>query len=165
MSLLHSHTKPKLLSLSLSIVCSDSDSTGHDAMNVNALTPILTVSDIMVSFGWFEKLEWTISFKWGEPVGIGSVCSGEVEMFLCEDAQGGRGKNSEKYSYGAGGKAVRGVWMSLWMDDVDEVAKLCNMADFEVTMPLTDMPWNVREMHIRHSDGQVFREGNSIHSL
>ena len=27
----------------------------------------------------------------------------------------------------------------------------------EVTWPPTDMPWNVREMHIRHPDGHVFR--------
>ena len=27
----------------------------------------------------------------------------------------------------------------------------------EVTMPPTDEPWNVREMHVRHPDGHMFR--------
>ena len=30
-------------------------------------------------------------------------------------------------------------------------------AGLDVTFPPTDMPWNVREMHIRHPDGHVFR--------
>ena len=30
-------------------------------------------------------------------------------------------------------------------------------AGLEVTFPPTDMPWNVREMHLRHPDGHVFR--------
>jgi len=27
----------------------------------------------------------------------------------------------------------------------------------DVTFPPTDMPWNVRETHLRHPDGHVFR--------
>ena len=27
----------------------------------------------------------------------------------------------------------------------------------EVTWPPTDMPWHVREMHVRHPEGHVFR--------
>ena len=29
--------------------------------------------------------------------------------------------------------------------------------EVEVTYPPTDEPWNVREMHVRHPDGHVFR--------
>jgi len=32
----------------------------------------------------------------------------------------------------------------------------------EVTWPPTDMPWNVREMHVRHPDGHVFRISKQI---
>ena len=28
--------------------------------------------------------------------------------------------------------------------------------------PSSDMPWNVREMHVRHPDGHVFRIGRGI---
>ena len=51
----------------------------------------------------------------------------------------------------------RGVWMSVWVDDVDEVHRQCVAAALDVTFPPTNMPWNVREMHVRHPDGQVFR--------
>jgi len=47
--------------------------------------------------------------------------------------------------------------MSVWVDDVDEVHKQCVAVGLEVTFPPTDMPWNVREMHLRHPDGHIFR--------
>ncbi len=56
----------------------------------------------------------------------------------------------------------RGVWMSVWVDDVDQMHKHCVAAGLEVTFPPTDMPWNVREMHLRHSDGHVFRVGRGF---
>ena len=109
-------------------------------------------------------LGWKIGFQWGDPVGFGSVCSGEVEIFLCEDAQGGRGKGSNTQTFdGAGGeKADKGVWMSLWVDDVDAVHAQCLANDVDITCPPTDMPWRVREMHIRHPDGHVFRVGKGL---
>jgi hypothetical protein len=47
--------------------------------------------------------------------------------------------------------------MSAWVDDVDETHEQCVAAGLEVTFPPTDMLWNVREMHLRHPDGHVFR--------
>jgi len=47
--------------------------------------------------------------------------------------------------------------MSIWVDDVDSVHRHCLERGLEVTWPPTDMPWNVREMHVRHPDGHVFR--------
>jgi predicted enzyme related to lactoylglutathione lyase len=52
---------------------------------------------------------------------------------------------------------IKGVWMSIWVDDVDEAHKQCVAAGLEVTFPPTNMPWNVREMHLRHPDGHVFQ--------
>ena len=49
--------------------------------------------------------------------------------------------------------------MSWWVDDVDAVYGECLAQGIEVTWPPTDMPWNVREMHVRHPDGHVFRIG------
>jgi uncharacterized glyoxalase superfamily protein PhnB len=53
--------------------------------------------------------------------------------------------------------ADKGAWMSVWVENVDEVHKQCVAAGLDVTFPPTDMPWNVREMHLRHPDGHVFR--------
>ncbi len=133
-------------------------------MKFEALTPILNVSDIKDTFAWFEKLGWKIGFEWGEPVGFGSVCSGECEIFLCQDAQGGRGKGTQTHTFSESptGTPDQGVWMSLWVDDVDEVHQHCIDTGIEVTFPPTDLPWKVREMHIRHPDGHIFRVGKGI---
>lgn len=117
-------------------------------MNVKRITPILNVSDIKASFAWFEKLGWKKGWDWGEPPTFGGVCSGECEIFLCEGGQGGRGKD--------------GVWMSLWVDDVDAIYAHCLAQGIEVTLPPTDEPWNVREMHVRHPDGHIFRVGREL---
>lgn len=133
-------------------------------MNVNNITPILNVSDIEASFSWFESIGWSKGWEWGDPVGFGCVCSGNCEIFLCQDGQGGRGKGDNLLTFAATGaeSSDRGVWMSWWVDNVDEVHNLCIEKNIEVTWPPTDMPWNVRELHIRHPDGHVFRVGQTF---
>jgi hypothetical protein len=131
-------------------------------MFAKALTPILNVSNILESFAWFETLGWTKGFDWGRPPTFGSVRSGECEVFLCQGAQGGRGKSPSPSTKDLGQAGDKGVWMSIWVDDVDEVHRHCLANGIEVTMPPTDEPWNVREMHIRHPDGHVFRIGKGI---
>lgn len=133
-------------------------------MRANRLTPILNVSDIQQSFQWFEKLGWEKAWEWGTPPSFGGVCSGECEIFLCQNAQGGRGKSASRMTFGpeSDESAEKAVWMSIWVDDVDEVYRRCLEQDLEVTWPPTDMQWNTREMHVRHPDGHVFRVSRGI---
>ncbi len=130
-------------------------------MIAHGLTPILNVSDFRASVEWFEKLGWRRGFEWGDPIGFGAVCSGKCEIFLCVGGQGGRGKGATKSTFGEenGQCADKGVWMSVWVDDVDAIHKVCLENGIEIMWPPTDMPWGVREMHIRHPDGHVFRIG------
>lgn len=128
-------------------------------MHARGLTPILNVSDLQASFAWFEKLGWRRAWDWGDPPDFGGVCSGECSIFLCQDGQGGRGRSDVTTTAGPDGDdtAERGVWMTIWVDDVDAVHARCLEQGLEVTWPPADMPWNVREMHVRHPDGHVFR--------
>jgi catechol 2,3-dioxygenase-like lactoylglutathione lyase family enzyme len=128
-------------------------------MIAHGLTPILNVSDMQASFAWFEKLGWTKAWDWGTPPTFGAVCSGECQIFLCLNAQGGRGKSALSATFGPDGDdaADNGVWMSIWVEDVDSIHRQCVKEHLDVTWPPTDMPWNVREMHVRHPDGHVFR--------
>ena len=126
-------------------------------MEAKGLTPILNVSNIRESFAWFEKLGWAKGWDWGDPPTFGGVCSGKFEIFLCEDGQGGRGKSDQPTTCGVNESADKGVWMSIWVDDVDAIYEQCRARDIEVTMPPQNQPWNVREMHVRHPDGHVFR--------
>jgi Glyoxalase/Bleomycin resistance protein/Dioxygenase superfamily len=135
-------------------------------MLVHGLTPILNVSSIRDSLAWFEKIGWKKLWDWGTPPTFGCVQSGKCEIFLCQGAQGGRGKGSAKMTFGPDGDQTsdKGVWVSIWVEDVDAVYRECLAHGLDVTWPPTDMPWNVREMHLRHPDGHVFRIGRGIES-
>jgi catechol 2,3-dioxygenase-like lactoylglutathione lyase family enzyme len=133
-------------------------------MNAKALTPILNVSDLAASFAWFEKLGWKKCWDWGIPPTFGAVGSGECRIYLCQGAQGGRGRgtNSTTFQQNGDEAADKGAWMSMWVEDVDEVYRRCTAEGLDVTFPPTDMSWNVREMHVRHPDGHVFRVSKGL---
>jgi catechol 2,3-dioxygenase-like lactoylglutathione lyase family enzyme len=133
-------------------------------MNAKHVNPILNVSDLPASFAWFEKFGWKKCWDWGEPPAFGAVSSGKVTIFLCKGAQGGRGKGTNQTTFTVDGDEAqdKGAWMSVWVEDVDEVHKECVAAGLDVTFPPTKMPWHAREMHVRHPDGHVFRVSKGI---
>jgi catechol 2,3-dioxygenase-like lactoylglutathione lyase family enzyme len=128
------------------------------------ITPILNVSNLQQSFEWFEKLGWKKAWDWGDPPDFGAVSSGECEIFLCLNAQGGRGRGSVKNTFGSEGDETsdQGSWMSIFVDDVEPIFQRCQEQGFEITWPPTDMPWGIREMHVRHPDGHIFRIGHGL---
>lgn len=135
-------------------------------MPIQNVTPILNVSSVLDSQAWFEKLGWRAGFQWdsGDGVGFGSVCSDKAEIFLCVGAQGSRGTVMPKFP---GDDQTDGVWMSWWVDSPAEVDALHATAlslGMTVTYPPTDEPWGVREFHLRHPDGHMFRIGAGLHS-
>jgi catechol 2,3-dioxygenase-like lactoylglutathione lyase family enzyme len=133
-------------------------------MIAHGMTPILNVSNMAESFAWFEKLGWKKLWDWGTPPTFGAVGSGVCEIFLCCGGQGGRGRGANKTTFTVDGDedGDKGVWMSVWVEDVDAVHKECMAAGLDVTFPPTNMPWNVREMHVRHPDGHVFRVSKGV---
>ena len=128
-------------------------------MVAHGLTPILNVFNIADSFAWFEKWGWKKAWDWGKPPTFGGIQSGVCQIFLCQGGQGGRGcgPNTTTFQKDGDQAADKGVWMSVWVEDVDAVHKECVAVGLDITLPPTDMPWNVREMHLRHPDGHVFR--------
>jgi ketosteroid isomerase-like protein/catechol 2,3-dioxygenase-like lactoylglutathione lyase family enzyme len=113
------------------------------------VTPILNVSNLAASFEWFRKLGWSHHWDWrpsdASPPTFGAVGSGECEIFLCLDGQGGRGPD--------------GVWLGIVVGDVDAVHEVCTREGLEVLKPPRDEPFGMREMFVRHPDGHVFRIG------
>lgn len=134
-------------------------------MDVKTITPILDVSDIAASFACFVKRGWKKCGDWGTRKIFGAVGAGESAIFLCQGAQGGRGKgpNTTTFRIDEDQAADHGVWMSVWLDDVDEVHRQC-VAALDVTLLPTNMPWNVREMHLRHPDGHAFRVSKGLNN-
>ena len=120
-------------------------------MNVQHLTPILNVSNLVDSFAWFEALGWNRDWDYGDPPGFGGVSNGEHDIFLCRDGQGSRG--------------ITGTWVYVRLTspaEIDRVYARAEKMGLTVARPPEDMPWNSREVHIRHPDGHVFRIGASI---
>ncbi len=107
-------------------------------MKVHHVTPILNVSDLAQSFAWFEKLGWKKAWDWGTPPDFGAVCCGDAEIFLCLGGQGGRGRAGlPTFGPGADNEAETGVWMSMWVDDVDAVHRRCVEHGLEIPWPPT----------------------------
>src|SRR5438105_10527130 len=90
------------------------------AMQAKRITPILNVSNIRESFAWFEKLGWQKGWDWGDPPTFGGVCTGECEIFLCQDSQGSRGGPMPRHP---GDDDTGGVWMTWWLDSPAAVDK------------------------------------------
>jgi hypothetical protein len=102
---------------------------------VERVTPILNVSSVADSTAWFGRLGWSKTFDWrGDDgmVSFGGARSGDCELFLCRDGQGGRGEH--------------GAWLSIWVADVDAVHATCAREGITVLQPPRDEPWGVREM-------------------
>lgn len=118
-------------------------------LEARGLTPILNVSDLAASFEWFRKLGWSQHWDWrpsdASPPAFGAVGSGECEIFLCLDGQGGRGPD--------------GVWLGMVVGDVDALHEVCTREGLEVLKARQDESWGLREMLVRHPDGHVFRIG------
>ncbi len=136
-------------------------------MHCQAITPVLNISDMEQSFQWFAQLGWNKSWDWGDPPSFGCVGSGECEIFLCLNGQGGRGRgvNTGTFHGQDGETADKGVWLTLWVEDVDQVYQSCRDKSIEVMLEPEDMPWGVRELHVRHPDGHVFRISQGLDSM
>jgi uncharacterized glyoxalase superfamily protein PhnB len=114
------------------------------------LTPILNVSDVPASLDWFEALGWERGFAWDDEGGMrsseptfASVQSGGAEIFLCLDGQG-----------------ERPVWMSWFLSSLAELEAVHARAvelGYEISQEPTDESWGMREFHLVHPDGHVFR--------
>ncbi len=146
-------------------------------MAVRGITPILNVSDVPQSVRWFASLGWKRGFAWNAggmmpgdaltnehgDANFASVCAdAEAQIFLCHGGQGSRGTIMPKFP---GDDETDGVWMSWWMDSVDALEAMHRSAaamGYLITMPPTDEPWGVREFHLRHPDGHMFRVSAGI---
>jgi predicted enzyme related to lactoylglutathione lyase len=106
--------------------------------------PILNVKDFAASMDYYvNMLGFSKKWDWGTPPTFGCVTRGKVQIFFC---QGGQGKP--------------GMWMSIFMDDVDALFEEYKTSGAIIRQPPTNMPWGTREMNIEDLDGHRFRMGS-----
>src|SRR5690242_21414166 len=110
-------------------------------MKVQALTPILNVSNLPESFAWFEQLGWEKLWEWGDPPTFGAIKSGKAEIFLCQNCQWARGGPMPQKPWA---NQEGCVWMSWCLESpaaVDDMYYLVLKLVFSAPWLPTDMLW------------------------
>lgn len=117
----------------------------QEAMNAfECVVPILNVKDFAASVDYYmQKLGFAKKWDWGTPPTFGCVSRGNVDIFFCE-----------------GGQNQRGMWMSIFVHDVDALHEEYKKSGAIVLQPPTNMPWGTREMNVLDPDGNHFRMGS-----
>jgi uncharacterized glyoxalase superfamily protein PhnB len=128
---------------------------GGGNMLAKGLTPILNVSNIAESFAWFEKLGWAKAWDWGDPPSFAASVPAISKSFSVRTVRAVEAEvHRRRQALWTDMTCLTGnVDFNLGGDDVDQVHQDCLAQGIEVTFPPTDMPWSVREMHVRHPDG------------
>jgi predicted enzyme related to lactoylglutathione lyase len=108
------------------------------------LVPILNVKNFAASIDYYiHKLGFSKKWDWGTPPTFGCVTRGDVDIFFCQ-----------------GGQGQPGMWMSIFVDNVDALHEEYKKSGATVLAPPTNMPWGTREMNVLDPDGNHFRMGS-----
>ena len=116
-------------------------------MTFDCLTPILHVKDVRASIDHYVNvLGFKKDWEWENPPTFASVSRDHVSIFFCQGAQGNAG-----------------TWMSIFVDDVDELHEEYKKSGATIRQPPTNFPWGMREMNIEDPDGHRLRMGTETH--
>lgn len=108
--------------------------------------PIFYSSDIKKSIQYYtEVLGFDRQWTWDDPPTFGGVSKDRVELFFCRQAQGNPG-----------------TWISIMVDDVDELHEQIKKKGGIIASPPQDKEWNLREMLVEDPDKHIIRFGQSI---
>jgi len=112
----------------------------------HSLVPILSVQDFREATDYYtKKLFFDLRWEWDKPPTFGCVGLGSVEIFLCQGAQG-----------------QPGMWMSVFMDDLDRYYERIRKAGAEIISSPKNYPWGCREMNVRDPNQHVIRFSQGI---
>jgi hypothetical protein len=115
-------------------------------MKVTGLTPVLYASDFGRLMDHFvDKLGFRKLWDWGSPPTFGAVARDHAEIFLCQ-----------------GGQGQPGTWLSVFVDDVDELHEELLKRGATIRSGPTNEPWGMREMQVECPDGHILRLGHEV---
>jgi len=108
--------------------------------------PILHVRSLAASQTYYrDVLGFKVDWDHGDPPSFGAVSRGDASIFLCQGCVG-----------------PPGAWMMIFARDVDKLYDELRSRHALIRLPPTNMPWQLREMHVADLDGNVIRFGSSI---
>lgn len=108
-----------------------------------AAVPILNVANVPDSIAYYvDALGFELDWEWGSPATFACVVRDNVRIFLCQGAQG-----------------AKGTWISVFVDDVDELYAQYTESGAIIRQAPTNFPWGLREMNVEDLDGHRLRVG------
>lgn len=114
---------------------------GIEMNDFEGVIPILNVKNVSASIDYYvNKLGFKKNWAMGDPPTFASVGRGKVNIFLCQGAQG-----------------KPGMWMSIFMKDVDALYEEYQQSGAIITEPPMNFPWEHREMLVEDLDGHRLR--------
>ena len=115
-------------------------------MKFQYVVPILYSADVSRSIEYYiGKLGFEDKWEWDTPPTFGGVSKGNVQVFFCKNGQGNPG-----------------TWISVFVDNVDELYKEIKANGAKILSEPEDKEWNVREMLVEDPDGHKIRFGQGI---
>jgi catechol 2,3-dioxygenase-like lactoylglutathione lyase family enzyme len=120
-------------------------SAAHDS-ELSRPIPIFNVHSLKASQRYFrDVLGFKIDWEHGDPPDFGAITRGDATIFMCQGCQGNPGS-----------------WLMIFAADVDRLHREFSGKKAIIRMPPTNMPWNLREMHVADPDGNVMRFASSL---
>ncbi len=117
-------------------------------MKYHHVNPVLYSADVLKSLRYYtEILGFENSWNWGKPPTFGGVSKNGVEIFFCEKGQGNPG-----------------TWLSVFVDNVDELYESFKTRGAKIVSAPETMPWGVREMLVEDPDEHKIRFGSGVNS-
>src|SRR6185503_18783469 len=111
------------------------------ANRFEGMTPIFNVKNVPASIDYYvDKLGFQLRWDWGDPPGFACVGRDEIQIFLCQDAQG-----------------APGTWVAVFVRDVDALYEDYKKSGAIIRQKPTNFPWGAREMNVQDLDGHRLR--------
>lgn len=120
--------------------------TAVDMPKLSVAVPILNVSDIDAATPIFEKLGFSVEFKYGEPPFYAGVVRDGVGIHLSSGSP-------DKIGYGS---------CYVMLDKVDELWEEIQGKGLEVVEEIGDRPYGMRDFYVKDADGNVVGFGSEI---
>jgi uncharacterized glyoxalase superfamily protein PhnB len=118
------------------------------APRLDSVAPILSVDDVPAALDWYQRvLGFGVAWRWGDPVGLASVCRENVELNL--------GKRGE---YGAPGPSH--VYIRL--TGVDAYYEQLQRAGAAIRVPIDDRVYGLRDFSVEDASGNRLDFGEPL---
>jgi catechol 2,3-dioxygenase-like lactoylglutathione lyase family enzyme len=108
--------------------------------------PILSVSDVPAAIDFYtKKLGFTLAFADGDPPTFAGINLGETQIFLRQ-----------------GAPSSNGVAVYFVVGDANELAEFHRAGGVNITEPIADRPYGLRDYNVQDLDGHILTFGDVL---